>query len=66
MAAGLGLYALFVNSAHLISGFPADLTVPWIPIGTAVAAALLLAPLDGMLPALWAARMDVVDALRYE
>ena len=66
IALGLGLYALFINSGNLIGGFPADPMIPWVQIGMALAAALVLAPLVSLLPARWAARLEVVDALRYE
>ena len=66
IALGLGLYALFINSGNLLRGFPADPMIPWVQIGMAVAVALFLAPLVSLLPARWAARLDVVDALRYE
>ncbi len=64
--AGLGLQALFVGSAEFLNRIAIDLKFPWVPVATAVAVAVLLAPLAGLLPARWAARMDVVEALRYE
>jgi putative ABC transport system permease protein len=66
IAGGLGLYTLFVRSSEVLTGFPADLAVPWVQIGMALVAALVLAPLVGLLPARWAASMEIVEALRYE
>ncbi|MBI4492683.1 MAG: ABC transporter permease [Chloroflexi bacterium] len=66
IALGLGLEALFVASTEFISGAAMELVAPWRLLGMAVGVALLLAPLVGLLPARWAARLDVVDALRYE
>ncbi|HLN63471.1 MAG TPA: hypothetical protein VK464_18190 [Symbiobacteriaceae bacterium] len=51
------------------SGIPRRLSYavfPWGTLATATAVALLLGPLVGLLPARWAARLDVVEALRYE
>lgn len=64
--AGLALQALFVRSAAFINGVSLDWTTPWAYLGTALLTALVLAPLAGLLPARWASRLDVVDALRYE
>jgi len=55
-----------IHQRPLGTGFPADFAVPWLQISMALVAALVLAPLVGLLPARWAARMEIVEALRYE
>lgn len=64
--AGLGLQAVMVQSSEFISGANADQVIPWGVIGMALAVAALAAPAVGLLPARWASRMDVVEALRFE
>ncbi|WP_374712595.1 FtsX-like permease family protein [Symbiobacterium terraclitae] len=64
--AGLGLQRAMVASSELINGATMHWVLDWGSLGTAAVVALILAPLSGLLPARWAARLDVVDALRYE
>ncbi|HEY8346203.1 MAG TPA: FtsX-like permease family protein [Symbiobacteriaceae bacterium] len=64
--AGLALQWVMVATSHYINGASTEWVVDWASLGMAAAVALLLAPLAGLLPARWAARLDVVDALRYE
>jgi putative ABC transport system permease protein len=66
VAGGLVLQTLFVNGAEFINGTTLDWLFPWGPVVTAVVVAVLLAPLAGLLPARRVARLDVVEALRYE
>jgi len=64
--AGLVLHWVMTTSTEFINGTSSDWIISWSSIGMAAGVSLLLAPLVGFLPARWAARMDVVDALRYE
>jgi putative ABC transport system permease protein len=64
--AGLGLQAVMVQSSEFINGANVDWVIAWGAIGIALAVAALAAPAVGLLPAHWASRMDVVEALRYE
>nr|PZN71765.1 MAG: hypothetical protein DIU55_07940 [Bacillota bacterium] len=64
--AGLALQRVMVATSHYINGASADWVLDWPSLALAAAVALLLGPLAGLLPARWAARLDVVDALRYE
>lgn len=66
IAAGLALQWVMVSTNESINGANADMTMAWGSLLTAVAVAVLLAPAVGWLPARWAARLDVVEALRYE
>ncbi len=63
---GLILQSVMVNSTEFTSGFSSDMVINWGSIGLACGIALVLAPAVGLLPARWASRLDVVDALRYE
>lgn len=65
-AAGLALHWVMVSTNESINGASSDWVVPWTALITGAAVALLLAPSAGFLPARWASRMDVVEALRYE
>lgn len=64
--AGLTLQRVMVAASQYINGAATEWVVDWGSLAMAAAVALLLAPLAGLLPARWAARLDVVDALRYE
>lgn len=65
-AAGVVLQGVMTASMQYINAPAADMVIAWGAVGMAAAVALLLAPAVGLLPARWAARLDVVDALRYE
>lgn len=64
--AGLALQWAMVASSEFINGASTHWVLDWGSLGVAAVVALVLAPLAGLLPARWAARLDVVDALRYE
>lgn len=66
VAAGIWLQWVMVTLSKYGTGAAADMVVAWGTLGMAAAVALVLAPAVGLLPARWAARMDVVEALRYE
>ncbi len=66
LGAGLLMFLLMVQSSQQFNGTAVDLRFPWVATLTALGVALILAPMVGLLPARWAARMDVVEALRYE
>jgi len=62
-----GLYLGYLSlQAFANLGFPADYMFPWSGIVIALAVGLIFAALSAILPARQAARMDVVEALRYE
>jgi len=65
---GLGLVfqALMVASLEMVNGISAAWTLDGATLVSALVVSLLLAPLIGLLPARWASRLDVVEALRYE
>ena len=48
------------------AGFNFDVAVPWAIVGAVVGAALLIAALAGLLPALHAVRIRIADAVAYE
>ena len=64
--AGLILYGLMVASSQELTGIQVDAVVPWAALLSGLLVALVIAPLAGALPARWAGRMDIVEALRYE
>lgn len=64
--AGLAMMWVMTASMEFINGNNSETIIGWGAVGTALAVALLLAPLVSLLPARWAARLEVVDALRYE
>lgn len=64
--AGLAMTWLMTASVEFINGNSSETIIGWGAIGTALGVALLLAPLVGLLPARWAARLEIVEALRYE
>lgn len=66
IAAGFALAGLMVASMERINGANTIWTINTTAVVSAVLIALFLAPLAGLLPARWASRLDVVDALRYE
>ncbi|HYF80403.1 MAG TPA: FtsX-like permease family protein [Symbiobacteriaceae bacterium] len=66
VVAGLGLQWTIGSSSQYINGATVRLVLDPTTIATAVGVAVVLAPLAGLLPARWAARLDVVEALRYE
>lgn len=66
LTAGLALAGVMVSSLERVNGSSSVWTVDWTAVGSALVVALVIAPLVGMLPARWASRLDVVDALRYE
>lgn len=66
IAGGLLTQMMFVAAAELINGTSIDLVFSLAPAVQAIVVALILAPLAGLVPARWAARLDIVDALRYE
>ena len=62
-----GLYFGYLSvQAFANLGFPADYLFPWSGIVIALAVGLIFGALSAVLPARQAARMDVVEALRYE
>jgi putative ABC transport system permease protein len=62
-----GLYFGYLSvQAFANLGFPADYLFPWSGIVIALAVGLVFGALSAVLPARQAARMDVVEALRYE
>jgi putative ABC transport system permease protein len=63
---GLGLMWVMTASMEFINGNSAELIIGWGAVGMALVVALLLAPLVSLLPARYAARLEIVDALRYE
>ena len=55
-----------LTSMDEITGTSVAPVVPWAAVGSALLVALVVPPLVGLLPARWAARLDIVDAVRYE
>ncbi|MFZ5818066.1 MAG: FtsX-like permease family protein [Bacillota bacterium] len=66
LMAGFGVAGLMVPALEFVNGAGTEWTVDGEAVLSALLVSLLLAPLVGLLPARWAARLDVVDALRYE
>ncbi|HYG56523.1 MAG TPA: ABC transporter permease, partial [Symbiobacteriaceae bacterium] len=66
VGAGLGLQWIMTASSEAINGASSQMAIAWGAIGLAIAVSLVMAPLVGFLPARWASRVDVVEALRYE
>lgn len=66
LLAGFGMAGLMVPSMEIVNGTSTEWTIDWTAVLSALVVALLLAPLVGLLPARWASRLEVVDALRYE
>ena len=58
-------YALGFGAARLIPGFP-DAVVPWWAVALALGFSTLVGVVFGLMPAAKAARMDPIEALRYE
>ncbi|HEY3368551.1 MAG TPA: ABC transporter permease [Symbiobacteriaceae bacterium] len=66
MPIGVAIHWVMTSSMEFINGSSVHPVMGWGAVGSGLLVALLLAPLVGLLPARWAARLDVVDALRYE
>ncbi|MFA5683065.1 MAG: ABC transporter permease [Lysobacteraceae bacterium] len=58
-------YALGFGAARMIPGFP-DAVVPWWAVALAFGFSTLVGVVFGLMPAAKAARMDPIEALRYE
>jgi len=58
-------YALGFGAAKLIPGFP-DAVVPWWAVLLAFGFSTLVGIVFGLMPAAKAARLDPIEALRYE
>jgi putative ABC transport system permease protein len=63
---GLGLQWVMSSSTQFINGATTLFVVDWGSIAAAATVAVVLAPLVGLLPARWASRLNVVEALRDE
>ena len=58
-------YALGFGASRLIPNFP-DAIVPWWAVALAFGFSTLVGVVFGLMPAAKAARLDPIDALRYE
>ncbi|MCB1560556.1 MAG: hypothetical protein KDI75_05625, partial [Xanthomonadales bacterium] len=58
-------YGLGFGVAKLIPGFP-DAVVPWWAVAVAFGFSTLVGVVFGLMPAAKAARLDPIEALRYE
>jgi lipoprotein-releasing system permease protein len=56
--------AVFSADVYFLAHIPAK--IDWTEVGVIVAITTLLSVLAALLPALWASRLDPVEALRYE
>ena len=66
LVAGIAVERLMTFCGNFINGMSFAFTIDWASVGLALVVALVVAPLVGALPARWAARLDVVEALQYE